>query len=365
MVMQGRIGTMRARLGKLTVLVASSVLFAACAGAATPVPTTTTAPTAGVTATTDGTLPKPELASIKMGGQIGEIGQFASLLAQRIGIYEKHGLKVDFTVFNDDGAVASSMFSGQVDMSTAGAALIINSRLTDTPAKDLAIQKTKVIDGLFCGSAIKTAADVKGKAIAVSSLGSTAHASALLAVEALKLSDKDVIFQPVGGQSVRLAALKAGSVACAPISMDQAADMQALGFNVVVDLSKSGLEYPSSGVSALDSFLAKNPNTVLVVLASVLEALNYMLTKPDETAQQWASYAQVDAAKALAAVKTLPGSANPTLRWTEQGFVFTQKVMAIVSPGIMTVDVKQAYDDRYLKKLEEIGFYKKIGVAVP
>src|SRR6185436_14666279 len=81
-------------------------------------------------------------------------GQFACLLAQRIGIYDKYGLSVDYTIFNDDGAVASAMLSGQVDMSTAGAALIINSRLTDTPAKDLAVQKTKVIDGLFCGSTI-------------------------------------------------------------------------------------------------------------------------------------------------------------------------------------------------------------------
>jgi NitT/TauT family transport system substrate-binding protein len=355
---------MGARPTRLVALVAAGIIVAACTSAATPVPTVTPAPTVGVTPTTDGTLPKPEVATIKMGAQIGEIGQYASLLANRIGIYEKYGLKVDYTIFNDDGAVASAMLSGQVDISTAGAALIINSRLTDTPAKDLAVQKTKVIDGLFCGSTIKTAADLKGKSIAVSSLGSTAHASALLAVDALKMSDKDVIFQPVGGQSVRLAALKAGSVACAPVSMDQAPDMQALGFNVLVDLSKSGLEYPASGISARDSFIDKNPNTVLVVLASVLEALNYMLTKPDDTAKEWASYAQIDATKALTAVKTLPASANPSLRWTNQGFVFTQKVMSIVSPGIMTVDVKQAYDDRFLKKLEEIGFYKKIGVSV-
>jgi ABC-type nitrate/sulfonate/bicarbonate transport system substrate-binding protein len=349
----------------LVLLTVAATAFAACTSAATPVPTTAPTPVPTATAVADGTLPKPELSSIKIGAQIGEVGQFASLLALRLGLYEKYGLKVDYTIFNDDGAVASAMLSGQVDMSTAGAALIINSRLTDSPSKDLAIMKTKVIDGLFCGSSIKTPADLRGKSIAVSSLGSTAHASALLAIEALKMSDKDVIFQPVGGQSVRLAALKAGSVACAPVSMDQAADMQALGFNILVDLSKSDLEYPASGISAKDSFIEKNPNTVLVVLASALEAMNYMLTKPEETAQQWASYAQIDGAKALTAVKTLPSSANPTLRWSDQGFVFTQKVMSIVSPGIMTVDVKQAYDDRFLKKLEEIGFYKKIGVKLP
>ena len=54
-----------------------------------------------------------------------------------------------------------------------------------------------------------------------------------------------------------------------------------------------------------------------------------------------------------------------SLRWTVDAFTFTQKVMAIVTPGIMTVDPTKAMDLTYLQKLEEIGFYKKIGSPLP
>jgi hypothetical protein len=39
--------------------------------------------------------------------------------------------------------------------------------------------------------------------------------------------------------------------------------------------------------------------------------------------------------------------------------------MAVVTPGIMTVDVSKAMDLSFLQKLEDIGFYKKIGSPLP
>jgi hypothetical protein len=250
-------------------------------------------------------------------------------------------------------------------MVSGGAAGIINSRLTDTAAKSFTQQKIKVIDGLFCQKDIKTAADVKGKSIAVSNLGGTGHASALLALEGLKLTDKDVLIQSIGGQSARIAAMKGGSVSCAPIGMDLEKDMTALGFNVVIDLSKTDLPYPSTGLSALDSFVAKNPNTTLVAVASVLEAQEMIYANTTKAAEYWATYAQLDKAKAETVMQGFLPQGNRSLMFPTSTFSFAQKVMSIVSPGIMTVDVKQAFDLQYLKKLVDIGFYKKIGAPVP
>lgn len=352
----------RSRL--LPALVAASVLLAACTSAATPAPTaapTGAAPTAAPTKTTDGTLPKPELTSIKIAATIAEAGQFATMLAQRMGTYEKYGLQAQVIVFNDDGAVLQAMLSGQADMAQVGVAQVINSVLTELPAKIVGVQKTKVVDGLFCGKDIKTAADVKGKSVGVSSLGSTGHASALLALEGLKLTDKDVTIQSVGGQSARLAALKSGAIGCAPISIDLQGELSALGINLVIDLSKSDLQYPASSMASPVAFMQKNPNTVLVVVASLLEALNFMINKPTEAAAMYAAHAQLPQDKALAQVSAVKGFNNPSLKWKKEGFLFTQKVMAIVNPAILNVDVEKAYDMSVLQKLEEIGFYRKIG----
>jgi ABC-type nitrate/sulfonate/bicarbonate transport system substrate-binding protein len=343
---------------------AATLALAACTSAATPAPTA--GPTsASATQTTDGTLPKPELTAMRVGASVQEPSQFAAKLAEMAGIFEKYGTKVSFTTFNSDGDALAALLAGQIDMFQGGSAGIINSRLTDTPAKTFVQNKIKTIDGLFCQKDIKTAADVKGKSVAVSNLGGTGHAAALLALQGLKISDKEVLIQVVGGQSVRIAALKGGSVACAPVGMDLAADMQALGLNLLIDLSKEDLPYPSTGLGALDSFVAKNPNTTFMAVAAVLEAQEMIYANTTKAAEYWATYAQLDAAKADAVMKGFLPQGNRSMFFPTSTFTFAQQVMAIVSPGIMTVDVKQAFDQSYLKRLVDIGFYKKIGAPVP
>jgi NitT/TauT family transport system substrate-binding protein len=282
------------------------------------------------------------------------------------GIYEKYGLKATVTTFNADGDALQALLSGQTDIGSVGAAGVINSRLTDQPAKTYSQAKIKVIDGLFCQADIKTPADMKGKKVAISTLGSTGHASALLALEGLKMTDKDVLIAPTGGQSVRIAAMKGGSVACAPVGMDLEKDMKGLGFNLLIDLSIANppLPYPATGLATTDDFGAKNPNTILVAVASVLEAQNMMWAEPEKAAQYWAQYAQIDQAKALEIIKLYQDQGQRDMRFPVESFQFAQKVMSIVSPGIMTVDVRQAMDTSYLKKLEDIGFYKKINAPI-
>ena len=92
-----------------------AMMATACTAAATPVPTP--APTvAGATPTTDGTLPKPELASVKLGTPIGEVSQFNSVLANMLGLYEKYGLKVDITRFNAGGDAEAAVVGGATDV---------------------------------------------------------------------------------------------------------------------------------------------------------------------------------------------------------------------------------------------------------
>jgi ABC-type nitrate/sulfonate/bicarbonate transport system substrate-binding protein len=362
---KGASNTMSNRTRLLPGFLAASLILVACSSAATPAPTTpavaSRAPTSAPTKTTDGTLPKPELAKLKIAATIAEAGQFATMMAQRLGIYEKYGIHAQVIIFNDDGAVLQAMLSGQTDIAQVGVAGTISSQTTDTPAKTVAVQKTRVVDALYCSKDIKTAADVKGKTIGISSLGSTAHASGLLALQALKLTDKDVTFTTVGGESARVAALKGGSIACAPASFSQKDALTALGFNMVVDLSTSNLQYPATAVAMPTAFLQKNPNTALILVASILESLNLMLKDTQSAAVLYAAFAQIDVAKALPLVQALPATYNPSMKWTKEGFLFAQSVMAIVNPSITSVDVTKAYDMSLLQTLEDIGFYKKIG----
>jgi ABC-type nitrate/sulfonate/bicarbonate transport system substrate-binding protein len=350
-----------ARSRRFLALALVATLATGCTAAATPAPTA--APTAaGATPTTDGTLPKPEVASVKLGTPIGEVSQFNSVLANMLGLYEKYGLKVDITRFNAGGDAEAATIGGAVDVgSNIGSSIMLTSQMTDSRVVALSVFKAKVFDGIFCNKDIKTAADMKGKVVAVSTLGTTAHASVLLALEALKMTDKDVTVVPVGSQSVRLAAMKGGSVACAPVSIDLQNDVEALGFNLIIDLSKSDLTYPSTGLGSRVDFVEKNPNTILVLLAAQLEAQQLMIKSPEVVAPKWAEFAQIDGTKALEQVKAAAPQLNASMKCTTQGYAFSQKVLAIIQPSAMMADPAKACDTSFLQKLDDIGFYKKVG----
>jgi NitT/TauT family transport system substrate-binding protein len=350
----------------LSLALGASFLLAACGASATPVPTAapTATPASGATPTTDGTLPKPELTKIKLGTPIGEPSQFGGVLADMLGIYDKYGIDVEIIKFNSGGDAVAAMLSGATDLgNNVGSDFALASQLTDTPAYAITVYKNRVYDGLFCQTAVKTAADLKGKTVAVSSLGATAHASGLLAVKGLKMSDKDVTFVPVGNNAARIAAMKAGSVACAPVSMDQRKAMDDLGLNLLIDLSQDeSLAYPAVGIGSRADFHKQNPNTVLVMAAASIEGQHILRTDLERTAAEWAKFAQVDLERARTDVKAVQEQVSPSQRWKDEWFAFTQSVFSIVSPSIMIADPKKAGDHSVTQKLIDIGFYKKLGI---
>ena len=344
-------------------IAAAALVAAACGGAATPSPTVQ--PSTGATATApSGELPKPEVTTLRIGiSTPNEPVQYAEKLADTLGIYQKYGFtSVTVTGFEGDGKALQALIAGQLDFMVGGASTAISSQTTDTPVKIIAMNSTKLTDGLWCGANIKTAADVKGKSVAISTFGGTSHGSALLLLKGLNYTDKDATITPVGGQSARIAALKGGSVGCAVVDMAEKDSMASQGFNVLFDETKSDLQWGRSGLMSTAAFLQKNPNTALVVVAATLEAQQKMFTDPDNSAKEFAKFAQLKDDAALNAVKTFATYGSRSMAFTEGALQLPQQVLATQNAAMGTVDLKKTYDLTLLSKLKDIGFNAKIGV---
>src|ERR1043166_6254461 len=87
-------------------LIVGSAVIAACGGGGTSTASPTTAASAATTASTaPGTLPKPEVTTLRIGiSTPTEPVQFAEKLADALGIYQKYGFtNVQVTGFEGDG----------------------------------------------------------------------------------------------------------------------------------------------------------------------------------------------------------------------------------------------------------------------
>ncbi|MGH2450463.1 MAG: ABC transporter substrate-binding protein [Candidatus Limnocylindria bacterium] len=348
----------------LGMIMAASLVFAACAGP-TGAPATTAPATGSPAATTPaaGELPEPEITTLRIGiSTPNEPVQFAQKLADSLGLYQKYGFtNVTVTGFEGDGRALQALIAGQLDMFVGGASTTISSVVSDTPLKLVAMNSTVLTDGLWCTSDITTPEDVRGKGIAISTFGGTSHGASLLLVRGLGFTANDVVITQVGNQGTRIAALRGGSVGCAVVDMSQEEAMREAGMNLLFDLSTAELEWGRSGFQAQVEFIEQNPNTVLVAVAAALEAQNSMWTDPETAAKHFAEFAQIPEEDALSAIMAFQEYGSRSMQFTESAFEAPKEVLASQNPAVADADISQAYDLSFLERLEEIGFYEKIG----
>ncbi len=348
---------------------ALALLAAACGGTAAPstAPATQSAsakPSGSAAATqAQGQLPKPELTTIRIGMSApNEPVQFAEKYADYLGLYQKYGItNVTITGFEGDGKAVQALVAGQLDLFVGGSSSAINSVTTDTPIKVVSMNSTILDDQLVCQKDIKTAADVKGKRIAISTFGGTSHGAALLMLKSMNYTTTDVTIAEVGNEGTRVAALKGGSIPCGLTSPDDATLLKAQGFNVIVDLRTAGVHWGRSGLMGRVDFLQKNPNTVLAVVAAALEAQTALLKDPDAAAAKYAEFAQKKPDEALTLIKGFKAFGSPSMTWGDDAFIAPRDVLATVNAKVKDVDVTKAYDKSFLQKLTDIGFTAKIG----
>ncbi len=366
----------------LALLALTGILVGACSGAATSAPASPSAASAAASpsaassaaasaasASASGSgaaiqLSPPEVTTLQIGVSAPtEIVQFSETLADKLGYYKDLGFtNVTVTGLEGDGKVVSSLVAGALNMGVIGASAVLTTVGTSAALKVVAMNSVKNTDSFVCTKDIKTAADVKGKVVAVSTFGGTSHGSVIQSLTALGLSASDVTITQVGNEGTRIAALKAGSIGCAPVGDELNDQMKGFGFNILTDLASSNVEWGRSGLVLPVDFITKNPNATLDIVAAVIKAQNYIFTNPADVVQPFADFSgakPADAQTDINAFVNVYGSRS--MGWSDQALTIPQQVLATVNPAVKNVDVTQAEDRSFLQKLWDGGYFAQIG----
>jgi len=109
---------------------------------------------------------------------------------------------------------------------------------------------------------IKSAAELKGQASAITRYGSTTHFYLRAALKHVGLNpDKDMTILQLGAGPEMVAALDVGRIAAAALTTRYALPFLQRGWPVLVDLSTTDLVYPSSCVTSSRAFVKAEPKT--------------------------------------------------------------------------------------------------------
>ncbi|HWO40558.1 MAG TPA: ABC transporter substrate-binding protein, partial [Candidatus Eisenbacteria bacterium] len=126
--------------------------------------------------------------------------------------FDRHGLKVDLVYIGGTAQLFQAMLAGEVAFGVGGGPSIINANLQRPSIVGVAGTLNRMIMKIMASPRIKTAADVRGKRIAVTRYGTITDFSARLFLKRWGLSpEKDTAIIQVGSIPNVLASLQSGA----------------------------------------------------------------------------------------------------------------------------------------------------------
>jgi NitT/TauT family transport system substrate-binding protein len=209
---------------------------------------------------------------------------------------------------------------------------------------------------------IKSTEQLKGKKFAVSRYGSSADFGMRAMLKRVGVDPvKEATILQIGDEPARIAAIKSGNVDGTVVNAPFGIEAERLKLNVIADSVKMDIPFFNTGLLGSKRFLDRQDARVMNFLRAYLEAIKVMKTERDYAIKALAQFTRVQNLKAVQEGydyfnNQLPAVPYPSVEAMQA--VVAQ--IAETNPKARSVDAKNYVADRFLKRLDEEGFVKKI-----
>src|SRR5690349_9545203 len=179
-------------------------------------------------------------------------------VAQDLGLYRKHGMDVDLLYINSGSMNIAALLGGSIQVA-GGGPVSIEARLRGIKLLILANPMPWVAANLVVQQDIKTIPDLAGKFAGISRFGSSTDQGFRYLFRKNGLNpDRDLKMLQFGGDSSRVAALKAGKIQYTFLGAAATDNARALGFRVLATAQQMGIPFPWTSVVVEETWLNKN-----------------------------------------------------------------------------------------------------------
>src|SRR5262245_17656486 len=178
--------------------------------------------------------------------------------------FEKYGIKnLEVIQFSGGQPVTRALIGGDIQISTTGGAAVVNARLKGADTVIIARTVSVFPYTLYVSKDISNAGELKGKKLAVSTVGGSGYVAMQYVLRKLGLDpDKDVAMLQVGDFGTRLASLASGTVQGTLLLPPFTLRAQELGLRPLYDLVANGIQYPINQITTRQSFIKSQRETV-------------------------------------------------------------------------------------------------------
>jgi ABC-type nitrate/sulfonate/bicarbonate transport system substrate-binding protein len=287
-------------------------------------------------------------------------------VAKEKGYFNKHGLDVE-TIYIPSGTMGmQALLGGETKVLAADGSSVVNARLRGAPVKIILGMVNFYPNPFFSTPEIKRPADLKGKKIAVTRIGSSSYTATVMLLKKLGLEEsKDYTILQLGSTQNRLAALTKGMIQGTTLSAPESVIAKNAGMKALIsgpEMGKLGVTIQHQSANVMESSLHGDFRATLKSYAKAyLEGVRQVYRSKEETMEVLKKYTRVTDPQVLSASYDESYQAiEKEGSLTEAGIQVQLAELAKTDPRARSARPGDFLDASIINELSKEGFIKAL-----
>ena len=284
-------------------------------------------------------------------------------IARDTGLLKKNGIDAQVIYVQGGGVLVQGMLSGNIPVALTSGSQAVASNLAGS---DIVLFSTLHAGAgpryLGVNKEIQSAAQLKGKKLAVSRFGSSSDFILRFALRKAGLDpDKDIAVLQIGNSPDRLAAMRNGQISGTMLTTEDKWFADKLGFRTLLDVYDYGFENVTASAMASRRYLTEQRETARAIMRSLIEAIHFAKTRREETIKIIARNSKISDAAILEEGQKFLATGYLVKPYPSiKGIQFTLQDLDRTKPGVAELNPNRFADMDLVKELEASGFIDRL-----
>lgn len=242
--------------------------------------------------------------SIVIGEGVRGAMYLPAYIAEEKGFFRQRELDTKIVTFSRSNDL-NALIAGDIQFDLTAPDKVIHGALGGFPVK-MVMGVTRGLNlALAVHPAIKSAADLRGKSVAITGFTGLPYTGLLLCLKELGMTRDQVVPMNIGGKTARFEALLNNKIPAAILDPPYTTLAEKQGYRLLVDLAPLDVPYMRNIVAVAEKFLRDDPRTVQRFVEAYAEGMRFYRDKANkaEAMRILAKYLRVSLAKQQALVE--------------------------------------------------------------
>jgi len=288
-------------------------------------------------------------------------------MARDQGFFAKYGIESEPVLLRSGATLVTGMASGDIQIGRTAGAAVLSAVAAGHEIKMLATFSSRNSYDVVVRPNIKKAEDLRGKKLAINSVGGGTWIGAMLWLEYFGLDPQrdQILLQSIGDQGVQSQALESGTVDVVFVDSVYSKVLKQKGMTILAESSELKQPLVSQSTVVPRAFLQQHPDIAEGYLKGEIEGIAFATAPKNKPAviKTLMRRLRVDAAAAEEGYSDMLRGVDRKPFASLEGMRNLQRLLKPRNPKIGDLRVEDVVDNRIMRKLDESGFIDRAFAA--